>query len=85
MTHLLSFSHHFLLLGAEKKERDGSLTLVNFEIEQKGMTFDQDFCYSFSFFSSSLFFLGGKRKGEENNKSLGQKSFLSARSILFKD
>jgi len=84
MTHLLSFSLPFLLLGAEKKERDGSLTLVNFEIEQKGMTFDQDFCYSFSF-SSSLFFLGGKRKGEENNKSLGQKSFLSARSILFKD
>jgi len=83
MTHLLSFSHPFLLLGAEKKERDGSLTLVNFLIE-KGMTFDHDICYSYSPFLLPSF-LGGKRKGEENNKSLGQKSFLSARSILFKD
>ena len=39
-------------------------------IEQKGMTFDHDFCYSF-YFSSSLF-LGGKRKGEINNQSRGQ-------------
>ena len=48
-------------------------------IEQKGMTFD--FCYSFSF-SSSLFFLGGKRKGEKNIQSRGQKSCLSVRSFL---
>ena len=47
-------------------------------IEQKGMTFDYDFCYSFSFLLSS--FLRGKRKGKENNHSRGQKSCLSARS-----
>ena len=40
-----------------------------------------DFCYSFSF-SSSLFFLGEKRKGEKNNQSRGLNSFLSARSYL---
>ena len=45
-------------------------------IEQKGMTFDHDL---FSF-SSSLFILGGRRKGEENNQSRKQKSCLSARS-----
>ena len=38
-------------------------------IEQKGMTFDLDFCNSFSFLLPS--FLGGKRKGENNNKSCG--------------
>jgi hypothetical protein len=32
-------------------------------IEQKGMTFDHDFYYSFPFFFFPLF-LGGKRKGE---------------------
>jgi hypothetical protein len=51
------------------------------KIEQKGMTFDHNFCYSFSF-SSSLCFLGGKRKGEKNNQSRGQNSYLSARSYL---
>jgi len=65
MTHLLSFSHPFLLLGAEKKERDGSLTLVNFVIEQKGMTFDHDFCYPFSF---SSFSVPNKRKGWEKER-----------------
>ena len=48
-------------------------------IEQKVMTFDHDFCYLFSF-SSSLFILGGRRKGEENNQSRNQKSCHSARS-----
>ena len=48
-------------------------------IEQKSMALDHDFCYPFSF-SSSLFFLGGKRKGKKNN--LSQKSCLSARSKL---
>ena len=43
------------------------------KIDQKGMNFDHDFCYSFSF-SSSLFFLGGKRKGEKNNQSCVFKS-----------
>jgi hypothetical protein len=33
-------------------------------IKQKGMTFDNDFCYSLSF-SSSLFYLAGKKKGKE--------------------
>ena len=51
------------------------------EIEQKGMTFYHDFYYSFSF-SSSLF-LGGTRKGEENNQSRGQKSCLSAWSFSY--
>ena len=50
------------------------------KFEQKGRTFDHDFCYSFSF-SSSLF-LGGKRKVEENNLSQGQKACLSARLFL---
>ena len=49
-------------------------------IEQKGITFDHDVYLPFSF-PSSLFFLGGKRKGEKNNQSCGQKSCLSARSI----
>ena len=51
-----------------------------FQIEQKGMPFDHDFCYSFSFLSPS--FLGGKRKGEMNNQSRGQNSYLSARSYF---
>ena len=45
-------------------------------INQKDMTFDDDFCYSFSF-SSSLFFL----RRVENKQSCGQKSCLSAQSI----
>ena len=49
------------------------------KIEQKGMSFDHNFCYFILHFSS-LFFLGGKRKGEKNNQSRGQKSSLSARS-----
>ena len=49
------------------------------KIEQKGMTFDHDFCYSFSF-SSSLLFLGGKRKGGKNNQGRDQKACLSAGS-----
>ena len=50
-------------------------------MEQKGMTFDHDFCYFIIFFFFPLF-LGGKRKGENNNQSRGQKSCLSARSVL---
>ena len=45
-------------------------------IVQKCMTFDH---YSF-FFSSSHFFLGGKRKGEKNKQSRGRKSCLSVGS-----
>ena len=41
-----------------------------------------DLFYSSFSFSSSLFFSGGKWKGEENNQSRDQKSCLSARSIL---
>ena len=48
-------------------------------IEQKGITFDRDFWYSFSS-SSSIYFLG-KRKGEKNNESRGQTSCISARSF----
>ena len=33
-------------------------------IEQKGMTFDHDFCYSF-YFSSSLFFRREEKRGKE--------------------
>ena len=36
-------------------------------IEQKGMTFDHDFCYSFSL-SSSQFFLEGREKGKRKTK-----------------
>ena len=56
-----------------------SLLLQTCPIEQKGMNFDHDFCYSCSF-SSYLFFLGGKRKGEKNNQSRGQNPSLSSRS-----
>ena len=49
-------------------------------IEQKGMTWYHDFWYSFSL-SSSLFFLGEKSKGEEDNQRLDFKSCLSARSV----
>ena len=41
------------------------------KIEQKGMTFDHEFCNLLSF-SASLFFKGGERKGENNNQSRGQ-------------
>ena len=48
-------------------------------IEQKGMTFDQDFGYSFPIFSS-LLKNEGKRKGEWSSKNCDQKLCLSARS-----
>ena len=51
-----------------------------FEIEQKGMTFDHDFCFSFSF-SSSLFFRR-EEKMEKNNQNRTQKPCLSARSAF---
>ena len=57
---------------------------ANLRIKQKGITFDHDFCYSFSFFSS-LFFSGGMRKEEKNNQSRGQNACLSARSKLIHD
>ena len=51
------------------------------KIEQNGITFDYDFFYSFSF--SSSFFLGGREeKRKKKNESRGQKSCLSARSML---
>ena len=37
--------------------------LCMYKIEQKSMTFDHDFCYSFSF-SSSLFFKEGRERGK---------------------
>ena len=68
----ISFPHKYSpLLGFR------SVTLI----EQKGMTFDHGFCYSFSFPSS--LFLGGKRKGERITKSRCHKSCLSARSSHF--
>ena len=60
----------------EAIEKQPILQLQYWKIEQKGMTFDHDFCYSFSYFLPSI--LGGKRKGEENNQSRGQNSCLSA-------
>ena len=45
------------------------------------MTFDHDFCYSFSFSSPASFFVREKKRGKEN-QSRGQKSCLSARSLL---
>ena len=58
-----------------------SYTSYKCMIEQIDMTFAKYFWYLFSF-SSSLLFLGGKRKGKKNNQSRGQKSCLSARSQL---
>ena len=37
-------------------------------IEQKGMTFDHDFCYSFSFYSS-LFFMREEKRGKPTSWS----------------
>ena len=45
-------------------------------IEQKGMTYDHDF----AIYSPIK---GGKREGEGNNQSRGQKPCLSAQSIVF--
>ena len=50
----------------------------DFRIEQKGMTFDRDFCIHSPFLLPT--FLGWKRKGEKKNQGRGQKSCLSARS-----
>ena len=49
------------------------------KIEQKGMTFDYDFRYSFPLLSSHLK-KRGERKGEWSSKNRDQKSCLSARS-----
>ena len=43
--------------------RKGGNIYIRERIEQKGMTFDHDFCYFILLFSF-LFFLGGKRKRE---------------------
>ena len=51
------------------------------KMEQKGMTFDYDFCYFILLFSS--LFLGGKRNGEWSSKNRDQKSYLTVPS--FKD
>ena len=50
------------------------------KIEQKGMTFDPDFGYSFPLFSSLL--KKGKGNGEESRKNRDEKSCLSARSSI---
>ena len=55
---------------AESKQISEEITGKYRGIEQKGMTFDQIFCYFLSL-SSSLFFLEGKRIGEKNNQSCG--------------
>ena len=68
-SHFASYSIAFVILG-----------IAIFMIEQKGMTFDHNFCYSFYFLLPP--FLVGKRKGDKNNQSRGQKSCLSARSIF---
>ena len=47
-------------------------------IEQKGMTFDQDFSYSFPFFFPPK--IEGRRKGEWISKTRDKRSCLSARS-----
>ena len=49
-------------------------------IEQKGITFDHDFGYSFSLFFPPK--KGGKKKRTINSKNRDQKSCLSARSLL---
>ena len=51
-------------------------------IEQKGMTFDHEFCYFILLVFFSLFIRWEeKRPGEKNNQSRRQKSCLSARSV----
>ena len=51
------------------------------KIEQKGITFDHDFDYSFPLFSS-LLKKSGKKKRRMNKQSRGKKACLSARSPL---
>ena len=72
---------YFLCLYWQRVEH---LDLNMIVIEQKGMTFDHDFCYSFSF-SSSLSFYEGRERGK-NTQSRGfkyPKECLSSRSIGF--
>ena len=49
-----------------------------YKIEQKGMTFNHDFGYSFTLFSSLL--KGGKKKRRMNSKNRDQNVCLSAQS-----
>ena len=55
--------------------------LLLFKIEQKGMTFDHNFGYSFPLFSSLLKKRGNKKR-RMNRKIRDQKSCLSARSFF---
>ena len=59
---------------------DCQISFVIYWIEQKCMTFDHDFFFSFSL-SSSL--SEGRERWEKNNQSRGQKSCLSARSMYW--
>ena len=57
--------------------------IIIFMIDQKGMTFDHDFCYSFSF-SSSLFFYGGREKEKRITKVVVKShAFLLDQVLLF--
>ena len=57
-----------------------SVTIFLSGIEQKGITFDHDFGYSFPLFSS-LLKKRGKNKRRINSKNRDQKSCLSAPSL----
>ena len=75
----------YLSLYCQNKSSNWELLLsiiinpLNQLIEQKSMTFDHDFCYSFPLFSP-LLKKRGKKKRRMNSKNRGQKSCLSARS-----
>ena len=69
------FYHRFYIFKIPDSlaQNPADLDSTDSEIEKKGMTF----ITIFDIHSSPLF-LRGKRKGEKNNQSRGQKSFLSA-------
>ena len=59
--------------------KNGIMRLRATTMEQKGMTFDPDFCYFILLFSSLLKKIG-KRKREWSSKNRDQKSYLSVPS-----
>ena len=57
----------FVFHQNKKSTNPMEMMLFRERIEQKGMTFDHDFCYSF-LFSSSLFLKKGREKGKKITK-----------------
>ena len=64
---------HFIVISINWSKLEARQRLI----EQKGMTFDHDFCYLILLFFFPSFFKREEKRGK-NNQSRGQKSCLSA-------